>query len=208
MLLMGDFASYLELYRACWIGGRYGGGKTALAYALARYFKRRGYTLISNIPTFEGQRYWKDKQEPSQSVILLDEAAEYLDPYNPSGMRLLTAFRYARHQDNIFIFPSIDTVQKRLRKLIVYAFTELSPLALGITRVFLYRWWVGPDEQPPEPSRKRFKFSSGGWILFAPGVNDWKYTSTHGGRGLTTGIILRQLLADVKSRVEIDTVEV
>lgn len=199
MVIWGDFLELVELYRAVWISGRYGGGKTCLAYALARAVAHNRQ-IVCNIPAAKVLRRFplNDVGRPqcSESIVLLDEAADHLDPMMAGSQNLLPAFRYARHQDIVYIFPSIDMIQKRLRKLIVRSWMDLSFVLFGLFRVFLYRWWVGPELDPP--FGKKSRFTAHGWILMIPSKRDWEYTSVHAGKGLTTSVIIRQLLSVVK----------
>ena len=196
MLWLGGFGDYLMLYRVAWIGGRLGGGKTCLAYALARYVARReGFGIISNIEAVGAARTFDRDQPVDRHVVVLDEAADFLDSYSGSSMNLLPAFKYARHFELCYLFPSIDPIQKRLRKLVVMAYSDMpTALLLGFRRVFLYRWWVGPDVDPP--SKK--DHVPHGWIVYVPGRSDWAYNGVHRGRGLTTLLIIKRLLQEMR----------
>jgi hypothetical protein len=186
MLIFGElFMEYVKLYRSIWFSGRLGGGKTSLAVYVAKQLAKEGYRIISNIHV-EGAIRTPEPADFSGSVIILDEAADFLDAYEFRN-ELLASFKYLRHFDLIVLLACTDKVHARLRKLIVervFRFESLLPLPFP---VWLYRFWVGPD-------RWRKKESIGSYFLFIPPA--WlfgAYDSTHGGRGVTTLHVLRAM---------------
>jgi hypothetical protein len=83
MLIGGErVLGILESYRLCWIGGRFGGGKTSLAFRLAQPFLERGYRLLTNIRTV-----WADSPDDIdfvdefghlRLVVIMDEGGLWL----------------------------------------------------------------------------------------------------------------------------------
>lgn len=185
MLLLADlFLEYIRLYRSIWFKGRLGGGKTSLAVYVARLFMKSGYKFISNIPA-EGAIRIPSPQDFSHAVVLLDEAADFLDAYEYKS-ELAASFKYLRHYDLVVLLPCTDPVHRRLRKLVVERVFRLEAL-LPIPPVWLYRFWVGPSME--WPGRKAI----GGYFVFFPEKIFGRYASTHGGRGVTTVAVLKAL---------------
>jgi len=188
MLFARDLLGLMEMYRAVYIAGRYGSGKTALAVALGRALQRQGYKFVSNIPVDGALMYWPDDEPIDHSVVLLDEAADFLDAYDfKEGRRLLAAFKYLRHWDIIVLMPCVDVVQKRIRKLVVRRVYDASWVSLGLATIWLYRYDIAD-------ARK----SLGGYCWFLPSPRDFAYTSTHRGRGTTTINIVARLLQEAR----------
>ncbi|MDW8069723.1 MAG: hypothetical protein RML46_12530 [Anaerolineae bacterium] len=185
MLVGGDLLlEYVQLYRSVWLKGRLGGGKTSLAVYIARYLQSRGYKFISNIPV-EGAIRLPSAADFSRAVVLLDEAADFLDAYEFKS-ELAASFKYLRHYDLVVLLPCTDPVHRRLRKLVVERVFRLEAL-LPVPPIWLYRFWVGPSME--WPGRKAI----GGHFLFLPNAVFGRYASTHGGRGVTTVAVLRAL---------------
>jgi len=75
----GVFLSMLRNFRLCWVGGRYGGGKTALSVRLAYEFLERGWVkdAVGNFPCV----LFTDLHRLSEcrdTFIILDEAGVWL----------------------------------------------------------------------------------------------------------------------------------
>jgi hypothetical protein len=186
MLILGElFMEYVRLYRSVWFSGRLGGGKTSLAVYVAKQLAKEGYKIISNIRV-DGAIRVPAPEDFSRAVIILDEAADFLDAYEFRN-DLIASFKYLRHFDLICLFPCTDKIHARLRKLIVervFRFESLLPLPFPI---WLYRFWVGPDKW-------RKKESIGSYFVFVPPRGLFgAYDSTHGGRGVTTLHVLRAM---------------
>jgi hypothetical protein len=186
MLILGElFMEYVKQYRSVWLAGRLGGGKTSLAVYVARMLAKEGYRIISNIRV-EGAIRVPAPEDFSRAVVILDEAADFLDAYEFRN-ELLASFKYLRHFDLIVLLACTDKVHARLRKLIVERVFRLEALLPLPTPIWLYRFWVGPD-------RWRKKESIGSYFLFIPPAWLFKsYDSTHGGRGVTTLHVLKAM---------------
>jgi hypothetical protein len=186
MLILGElFMEYVKLYRSVWLSGRLGGGKTSLAVYVAKQLAKEGYKIISNIHV-DGAIRVPDPSDFSRAVIILDEAADFLDAYEFRN-ELLASFKYLRHFDLIVLLACTDKVHARLRKLIVERVFRLEALLPLPAPVWLYRFWVGPD-------RWKKKESIGSYFLFTPPSGLFRsYSSTHGGRGVTTLHVLKAM---------------
>jgi len=77
MLINADvFLATVVSYRLVWISGRFGGGKTSLAYRIAQEFLERDYRLVTN-----NKSVWSDPLESVRldennhlkTVVILDE---------------------------------------------------------------------------------------------------------------------------------------
>jgi hypothetical protein len=120
MLLNGDMVlSYLQMYRICWIGGRFGGGKTALAFRLAYELVASGRFryLISNVdsvwrddlaavkPRYEGNRMFAD------CVVVLDEGGLFLK----TGTDAEKYLAFLRKFNICIIIPSVQPPASRVK---------------------------------------------------------------------------------------------
>jgi hypothetical protein len=186
MLILGDlFLEYVKEYRSVWITGRLGGGKTSLAAYIAHTLAKEGYKIISNI-RIQGAIRTPQPEDFSRAVVVLDEAADFLDAYEFRN-ELLASFKYLRHFDLICLFPCADKIHSRLRKLIVervFRIEALLPLPLPI---WIYRFWIGPGSF----SRSTSIYS---YFAFIPTPALFNlYDSTHGGRGVTTLHVLKAM---------------
>lgn len=125
------FFSIFQAFRVCWLGGRFGGGKTSLAVALAASILRIGWVdgVISNFPISFG----KIPEEPTDlrnKAIILDEAWLYLK--NRKAVEDYAAFL---RKANIFlILPSVFPIHPRL------SFLRVQRLFNG--QVFKLPFWV------------------------------------------------------------------
>lgn len=108
--IQGDTFKKLSLaFRCITFGGRYGGGKTLGAVALAYWMKASGYVdkIVSNIPM---EYTDDDKQYVYRSVIILDEAWQYIT----SRRSVLQYSAYLRKIDSYLILPSVFDIHYRL----------------------------------------------------------------------------------------------
>jgi len=88
-----------------WLCGRYGSGKTALAFEIARKFLEDGYKLITNTPSV-----WSDDVEKIhvgenghvKAVVILDEAGLSFTDRND----IKEVCAYSNKMDMIYLFPS------------------------------------------------------------------------------------------------------
>lgn len=132
------FMGIISSYRMCWIGGRFGGHKTSLAYMIARNYLEKGYRLITN-----NRSVWADNMEKInfnergqlQVVVLLDEGGLYFK----NSRQIQTVASYARKMDMIYLFPSFYPVARVAQVLTAYAMFNLN--SAGIPAYF-YKWRV------------------------------------------------------------------
>jgi len=99
---------YIANYRVCWLAGRYGGGKTALAFRLAYEFMRGGdyRYLLTNVKSA-----WSDDPATCtlrdgkylDAVIILDEAGEFMASRSDARKWLV----YLRKLNVILLMPSV-----------------------------------------------------------------------------------------------------
>lgn len=75
----GIFLHTLRNYRIAWIGGRYGGGKSAVSVRLGIEFLERGWVehIIGNFPCVAFDS-WRDMGELRDAFIILDEAGAWM----------------------------------------------------------------------------------------------------------------------------------
>lgn len=120
MFLFADsFFTSLTLFRLCWIRGRFGGGKTFLAVAIANELIKRGICdgAIANIPTRLKLPNWR-KNLIRRTAIVFDEAWLYLD--NRTSLTNDRSYgAFARKFETIWLLPSVIPLDKRVSFLAV-----------------------------------------------------------------------------------------
>ena len=116
--------------RVLWLSGRYGGGKTLLAFALADWLIGNGYckNCLSNIdhelPRLEaGERPWN-------TVIVFDESWILLDArdWDREVGRVFGAF--LRKQNLYLLLPSVFPVDVRFRHFFVQRTVNFASLGI------------------------------------------------------------------------------
>lgn len=137
-----NFIGTLLNYRAVWIRGRYGGGKTSLAMFIALEIGRRGSVskLLANIDT--ALREYPPVIPVKDAVIVMDEAVFYLETW-----RDVKAYAAFLRKNNLFmLMPSVYAVHKRLRPLECYR--VFNAMVVGLP-FWLYRYKIeSPDSKP------------------------------------------------------------
>jgi len=110
---MEAFVRMVQMYRYCWICGRYGGGKTTLALHLADKLiaTKRYSTVIVNMPLNVGiePTITKDSRgltEYRDSILILDEAGQFLD-VAASPKKVREWFSYLRKRNQVVLMPSV-----------------------------------------------------------------------------------------------------
>jgi hypothetical protein len=97
------FEQLVGAYRLLWIRGKFGSGKTAVAFKIAEHFLKRGYRLVTNTPSVWNDGLVEINQEGLlHAVIIVDEAGLGLKV----KQQLEAMAAYARKMDAIYIFPS------------------------------------------------------------------------------------------------------
>lgn len=140
MPLLGAETIYglLEGYRLCWIGGRFSGGKSSLAFLLARYWLEKGYRLVTNCKTV-----WGDPLDSVSlrdggyldAVLLLDEGGLWL-----KSNRIVEGLAaYAAKMRLIVLIPSFFPPAPRFRVVNVQPLFTFRHLKIPLT---VYRWRV------------------------------------------------------------------
>lgn len=135
----GAFTGIISSYRLLWISGRFGGGKTSFAYALAEEYLKVGYRLVSN-----NRSIWCDNMDDVQidpetghlkAVIILDEGG--LEFKAKSQIEQIAA--YAAKMDCIYIIPSFWPPVRAAQVLTAQPLFSLQSAGLP---VIVYRWRV------------------------------------------------------------------
>jgi len=139
MLINADvFLATVVSYRLVWISGRFGGGKTSLAYRIAQEFLERDYRLVTN-----NKSVWSDPIESIQldennhlkAVIILDEGGLWFK----SSKQIEMVASYAAKMDCIYLLPSFWPPTRAAQVLVVQPIFNFK--RAGIPVVF-YRWRV------------------------------------------------------------------
>lgn len=157
MLLNADvFIATCQSYRLVWISGRFGGGKTSLAYRISIPFLDKGYRLITN-----NQSVWSDQPEDVKlgennhlhSVVILDEGGLWFK----SSKQIEMIASYAAKMDVIYLLPSFWPPTRSAQVLVVQPIFNLKSAGLP---VIVYKWkvklgsfsdggtffWLNPEE--------------------------------------------------------------
>jgi len=147
----------LESYRLLWIEGRFGGGKTSLAFRLARPFLERGYRLLTNIRSVwadnPNEIDFVDEWGHLKLVVIMDEGGLWL-----KRNKMVEAMAaYAAKMDCVYIIPSFfapASYFRIFRIAVLYGFRHIK------IPIIFYRWrlvssgfvdrgilaWIRPEE--------------------------------------------------------------
>lgn len=134
----GTVLQMIQAYRLIWISGRFGGGKTSLAFELARNYAEKGYKIITNTKSIWGEDLSQigiDENGHLGSVVVLDEGG-IVFKRNTQAEQIAA---YAAKMDVIFLIPSFWPPARKFRVL------ELQPIwnltGIGIPYI-QYQWRV------------------------------------------------------------------
>lgn len=149
---------YLQTYRIVHVGGRYGGGKTALAFKLAGELLDRGFSryLVSNV-----RSVWEDT--PADVVLRDGSYADAVVVLDEGGLFLKSSFdaekflAFLRKLNIVLIIPSVLPPSSRVRMLSIQRTMNLQtvglPLWLYTTTLYYGHvkenskfWWWRPSE--------------------------------------------------------------
>jgi len=139
LLGAGAFVDIISSYRLLWIGGRFGGHKTSLAYKLAEGYLNRGYNLVSN-----NRSVWGDDLEKItgcknhgqlHTVVILDEGGLAFK----SSRQIEMIASYARKMDVIYMLPSFWPPSRAAQILVCQPVFNFK--STGVPLV-IYKWRV------------------------------------------------------------------
>lgn len=135
-------------FRVVWIGGRYGGGKSALAHEIAANLLESGVVkyLVSNV-----RSVWRDDPSKVQmvdgvlvnAVVILDEGGMFLQ----SGRDVDAYLAFMRKMNIILIIPSVHPPPMRVRFLTITRFMTLTAVGLPAWLYSLTLQYAGVKEQ-------------------------------------------------------------
>lgn len=134
----GTVTPLISAYRLLWIGGRFGGHKTSLAFYLAKPYLEQGYRLITNIRSVWSDDLDKielDQDGKLRAVVILDEGG--LEFKASRQVEMIAA--YARKMDVIYIIPSFWPPTRSAQVLTIQPIFGL--LSAGVPAI-VYRWRV------------------------------------------------------------------
>lgn len=145
---------YIYNYRICWIGGRFGGGKTSLAYRLAYDLKKKFpfRYVLSNV-----KDVWSDKPEDVvlrdgvfvDAIIILDEGGGFITTAKEADMWV----EFLRKINVVLLLPSVRPPHRDMRTLTVRRDVNWQSLGVpcwaytakldsgDIEEKFNFRWW-------------------------------------------------------------------
>lgn len=128
-----DFLNLLLNFRICWLAGRFGGGKTALASILAAWLWWRGYVgdVVANYPL----RFANPRPRPplKDCALIVDEAWQFAR--DSAAIQRYGAF--LRKLNNYLILPSVFPLSARLQSFWVER--VFNAYVLGIP-AWVWRW--------------------------------------------------------------------
>lgn len=133
--------AYVKTFRTIWLAGRFGGGKTSLAVALALSLVRDGSCkfIASNVALTVGELVRKADAQEIRDVrdcaILLDEAWSVLGTGFDKNARDWLA--YLRKRNQYLLMPSVLPLARCVRTLTVER--RFNGLIFGLP-VWAYRW--------------------------------------------------------------------
>ena len=141
----GTFLHLVKAYRCCWLGGRYGGGKTSLAVRIAHDLCAAGVTkrVVANFPIAFGEKSLENVPARDCAVVM-DEAGLFWK--STKSFESVSAFM--RKMNNVAILPSITPPNIRFRVLSVRRRFNLA--AVCGMQIWLYQWKIvagGEKEQ-------------------------------------------------------------
>lgn len=125
-------------YRLVWIGGRFGGHKTALAYRMAQHYLEQGYALISNNRTIWGDNPDEvvlDQNGHLKLIVILDEGGLYFQ----ASKQIQQIAAYAAKMDVIYLVPSFYPPSRTTQVVTIQPFVSLK--AAGIP-VVIVKWKI------------------------------------------------------------------
>lgn len=151
----------IKTYRVVWIGGRYGGGKTALAYRLAHDLLEQGFVthLAANCRNVWGDELDDIKPEVSElgsylnTCVLLDEGGLFLR----TGKDSEDYMAFMRKFNVVLLIPSVQPPTSRVRFLSIQRMYNLKALGIplwlykctlryeNIKESYWFGWWR-PEE--------------------------------------------------------------
>jgi hypothetical protein len=138
LIWAGAAVPLLPSYRLLWIGGRFGGHKTSLAFYLAEHYLRAGYRLVTNVHSCWGDdldSVQLDQDGKLKAVIVLDEGGIQFK----SSKQIEMIAAYARKMDVIYIIPSFWPPSRVAQVFTIQPIFNF--IATGIP-VIVYRWRV------------------------------------------------------------------
>lgn len=133
--LVGDqFLKMILAFRTCYIGGRYGGGKTLLAVALSYWLLGSGHVekIVSNIPVELNN---DDNGNLRRSAIILDESWLYIN----DKKSVVDYSAYLRKIDSYLLLPSVYDIHYRLGHFMCERLFNLQNFGIP---VWIYRWML------------------------------------------------------------------
>lgn len=133
---------YITLFRTCWIGGRYGGGKSALAVHLALQLIAEGHCtkVAANMPLHlgvAGRAIEADEVQALTDVaIILDEGWNQLGK-GSDNHKLKMWLAYLRKRNQYVLMPSVLDLARQLMVFTIERRFNFIPLGLS---AWLYQW--------------------------------------------------------------------
>lgn len=133
-----QFLGILSVYRLIWIGGRFGGYKTSLAYMLAERYLKHGYRLITNNKCVWADDYTSLDLLPNghlKAVVILDEGGIEFK----ASRQIEEIATYSAKMDVIYIIPSFYPPVRSAQVVTVQPLFNFKGIGLPL---IVYKWRV------------------------------------------------------------------
>lgn len=134
----GSVLQMVRNYRLVWLSGRFSGGKTSLAFEMARNYAEMGYRIITNTKSIWADDLEKTKMEDGghvRAVVILDEGGTEFK--RNSQVEEITA--YSAKMDLIFLVPSFFPPANKFQVLEIQPVWNLKPIGIPYIQ---YKWSV------------------------------------------------------------------
>lgn len=134
----GAVLQMIQNYRMVWLSGRFSGGKTSLAFEIAKYFGGMGYRIITNTKSIWADNPLDvelDKHGHLKAVVILDEGGTEFKTNNQ--VEQISA--YCAKMDIIFLVPSFFPPARKFQVLEIQPVWNLKPVGIPYIQ---YNWAV------------------------------------------------------------------
>lgn len=158
----GAVLGMIQSYRLVWLSGRFSGGKTSVAFEIAKHFGNSGYRIITNTKSVwadNPEECYLDKDGHLRAVIILDEGGTEFKTNN----QVEEISAYSAKMDMIYLVPSFFPPARKFQVLEIQPIWNLKPVGIPYIQ---YRWSVKVGNFKDEGSFGWF-FPQGIWGVYS-----------------------------------------
>ncbi len=134
----GSVLQMIQNYRLIWLSGRFSGGKTSLAFAIAEYYAQMGYRIITNTKCIWADNPYEcelNKDGHLHAVVILDEGGTEFN----TNKQVMEISAYSAKMDIIFLVPSFFPPARKFQVMEIQPVWNLK--SVGIPYIH-YQWGV------------------------------------------------------------------